>query len=240
MNKAARIISKETLPDGAVRLVMESTVPREEAYLLEQQSVTTGVCYFEDGRDYSEAQRAKIFAMCADVAEWQFGERRCKEASREQLMEMFLDVCAEMEEPVERFSLKRNSPVVASMTTASRFIDFIITFCLRNRIPTKRPLSQYAEDLGRYTYRCLAEGCCCISQRDRVLHIHHVDKIGMGNNRQKIDQVGMRALPLLAQYHEEIHQIGDTAFCQKYHVQPIRLTPYLIQRLKKRWIEWAD
>jgi hypothetical protein len=65
---------------------------------------------------------------------------------------------------------------------------------------------------------CLKRVCACCGAR---ADIHHVDRVGMGNNRKKISHVGMRVLPLCRRHHQECHNIGDDKFLEKYCLTPV-------------------
>jgi hypothetical protein len=51
--------------------------------------------------------------------------------------------------------------------------------------------------------------------------LHHVDRVGMGGDRHDMCHIGMRALPLCREHHNEAHQHGDTALMDKYHLETI-------------------
>ena len=51
--------------------------------------------------------------------------------------------------------------------------------------------------------------------------IHHVDAIGMGRDRRRVDDRRMRKICLRREHHTEAHKIGQPAFMDKYHVHGI-------------------
>lgn len=57
--------------------------------------------------------------------------------------------------------------------------------------------------------------------------MHHVDRVGMGRDRKEIVHLGMLTMPLLPEYHDEAHRIGQKTFDKKYKVFGIRLDEYL-------------
>lgn len=73
---------------------------------------------------------------------------------------------------------------------------------------------------------------CCITGK-KGAQIHHVDRIGMGGNRETMCQVGMRIVPLSADLHTMIHQSGgEDEFYEKHHITPIKLTEKMCEHLK--------
>lgn len=61
---------------------------------------------------------------------------------------------------------------------------------------------------------------CAICGREG--EIHHVDTIGMGNDRRKVDDSDYRKICLCRQHHTEAHNIGMTEFESKYKVYGIK------------------
>jgi hypothetical protein len=51
-----------------------------------------------------------------------------------------------------------------------------------------------------------------------AIHLHHVDRIGMGNDRETVNDSEYRKMMLCAEKHNEVHNIGQLAFNEKYGV----------------------
>ncbi len=119
------------------------------------------------------------------------------------------------------------------MTYANGLIDTIINFCIDQEIPfAKKLIDDYGYTFDeKQTYSmCLKRICViCGSRAD----IHHVDSIGMGENRKNISHLGKRALPLCRQHHIECHTIGNEAFINKYHLSPITIDKKMEYFIKK-------
>lgn len=111
----------------------------------------------------------------------------------------------------EIFSLS-NAP----MSLIAGFQRLLIKFIIENDIPVKRPLLEYVDDVRDYTYQCLIHKKCCVCGKKADLH--HVDAVGMGNDRTEIIHIGMECLPLCREHHNEIHTIGKNDFITKYHL----------------------
>lgn len=86
------------------------------------------------------------------------------------------------------------------------------------------PLLDFAlnrtDDIGHYLYACLKLRKCAICGRDG--EIHHVDTIGMGNDRRKVDDSDYRKICLCRKHHTEAHSIGMTEFEDRYKVYGIK------------------
>ena len=176
-----------------------------------------------DREEITPEQRRKIFAINGEIAAWQ-GDN--PEHTRSALLSKFLlTVIGEWQ--MGTISLASGNGCDKGM--ASRIIDFLITFCLENDVPTKQPLMELADDLGRYTYAALMNKKCLICGGKADLH--HVDAIGMGFNRREKPQLGAMVMPLCRVHHTEYHSIGGTAFDAKYHTVAVSMD----ERIAKKY-----
>ena len=174
----------------------------------------------DDGRSITADQRRKIYATMRDIADW-MGD--APEAVKEYFKWSF---CGDGE--YEDFSLSD-----VDRETASAFLGYLIDFCIFHGVPCKDPLWDRCEDIERYMYACVMTRTCCITGKKNA-HIHHVDRVGMGRNRDEICQVGMRVVPLSADLHTMIHYSGgETEFYQKHHIIPIALTEKMCEHLNR-------
>lgn len=172
----------------------------------------------DDGRSISPAQRRKIYATIRDIADWN-GD------TPESVKEYFKwSFCGDEEH--EDFSLSDTDK-----ETASEFLSYLIDFCIQEGVPCSDPLWDRCEDVERYMYACVMTRTCCITGKKNA-QIHHVDRVGMGRNRDTICQVGMKVVPLDPALHTMIHyQGGEQEFYQKHHIEPIALTEKMCRHL---------
>lgn len=117
-----------------------------------------------------------------------------------------------------------------SVTQAKDFIDYLVDFILEHDIPTKVPLVELCDDIKRYVYACAVHKKCAVCGKKGELH--HVDAVGMGNDRTEIDHLGRLALPLCRLHHLELHTLGNTAFAEKYHLEAVKIDDKLIKIYK--------
>lgn len=196
----------DTLPDG--RALIASPLP-DGADIQEVRLL------WQDQEEITADQRKKIFAIVAEIAQWSAHD---PEYVRKNLTADFLRA------NIERLQMSALSLAISGNCdkgTASLFITFLVEFCLENSVPTSRPLQEYADDLERYTYSALLHKRCLIC--GKKADIHHVDRIGMGYNRQTKPQIGAMVMPLCREHHSEWHSIGRTAFENKYHAVPVQM-----------------
>lgn len=173
-----------------------------------------------DNRRITDKQRHFIFALCSEIA-YYMGEDR-------EWVRMLLQTYNAKLREIEVESLS-----TCDMTYANGLIDTIINFCIDQEIPfAKKLIEEYGYTFDeKQTYSmCLKRVCViCGSRAD----IHHVDSIGMGNDRTKVSHVGKRALPLCRQHHTECHSMGDGLFIEQYHLSPITIDEKMEYFIKK-------
>lgn len=185
----------------------EGDISRE----LLKKSVKDVEIRLNDGRTITNDQRRMIYAFIADFAKFTGYE---PDEAKAWLKFFYI-----RDRGGEFFSLSD-----VDMTTAKEFIDYLVNFFFEQNIPTRSPLRLQTDDIGKYLYRCLEHRKCAIC--NAPADVHHVDAVGMGRNRETINHLGLRAIALCRQHHQEAHQRGR-AFFDYYHVYGIRLDEYL-------------
>ena len=183
---------------------------------------------WRDNREISPDQRRKCWALIGEIsAAYGYLSAEDKkqlngDMKRKFLMERMDELTADA---IKRFSLSD-----VDMTTARLYIDFLVSFVVEHGIPTKEPLTQLAEDIEAYVYACMMNNVCVVCRRKGELH--HIDRVGMGRNRDEICHVGMEALPLCREHHNEAHQHGDARLLDKYHLVPITIDEKIASHYK--------
>lgn len=173
-----------------------------------------------DKRKITDRQRHFIFALCGEIAYF-MGE------DKEWVRMLLQNYNAQLRE-IEVESLS-----TCDMTYANGLIDTIINFCIEQEIPfAKNLIDEYGYTFDeKQTYSmCLKRVCVVCGAR---AELHHVDAVGMGNNRQKISHIGKRMLPLCRTHHMEIHTVGNEAFIENYHLSPITVDKKMEYFVKK-------
>lgn len=110
----------------------------------------------------------------------------------------------------------------ATIKDASTFINVLIGIIIKEGVQMSKPLYEICDDISYAVYISLYYKKCCVCGRKNA-DLHHVDAIGMGYNRQTKPQIGNRVLSLCRDHHQEWHNIGETAFNTKYHLEPVRM-----------------
>lgn len=209
----------ETLTPARIRgydghcLLVEPLVSIDRELL--QKQVATVELRLDDGRTITAEQRRKVFAILRDISLW---SGHGPEYLRQYLTWDFIALTGR-----EWFSLSD-----VDRTTAREFIDYLIDFCFRFEVPSKDTLLHQTDDIGRYLYLCLEHRKCAVCNRHA--EVHHVDRIGMGRDREQIVHEGLLAIALCREHHDEAHR-REKEFFQEQHIYGIRLDPYLCRCL---------
>lgn len=180
-----------------------------------QKNIRTVELRLDDGRTISNEQRRKIFALIRDISLW---SGHGPEEIREYLEWDFLS-----QSGYEWFSLSD-----VDMTTAREFITYLIEFCFLWNVPTKDTLLNQTDDISRYLYLCLAHRKCAIC--NKYAEVHHVNRIGMGRDRESIVHIGLLAIALCREHHDMAH-LDEKALFEEYFIYGIKLDKYLCSRL---------
>lgn len=160
-----------------------------------------------DSRPLSDKQRRCCYALIGAISdETGMG----KDPTKEWLKIKFL--LEDLEATADQIFSLSNAP----MSLVCAFQRFLVRFILDWDIPTKFSLLDMVDDVPDYIYACLIAKKCCITGRPATLH--HVERVGMGRNRDEIIHEGMEALPLSPEMHAEAHTMTDQEFFDKYHL----------------------
>ena len=171
-----------------------------------------------DGRSVTNEQRKKYFATLKDISEWSGDLIEC-------LYDYFKTLYC-FKNKVESISMSD-----CSITEAREMINLVIDFALLNEIPLKDSGIERTDDINRYLYMCLATRKCSICGKPGEVHHALEDRIGMGNNRNKVEHIGRKAICLCREHHSILHGMSETEFNNRYKVYPIKLDKNLVEKL---------
>jgi hypothetical protein len=166
-----------------------------------------GQLQLDDARMITAMQRKKAWATLNEIADhYGWKQREVHDYLKYRYM-------AESGEAV--FSLSD-----CSMDTARRYISFLIELVIAEGIPMKQSamnrVEDRPEDIARLMWLCLLYRRCPICGKPADLH--HEDAIGMGRDRDKVDDSKLKKIALCRVHHTEAEAIGKIAFSEKYHV----------------------
>lgn len=160
----------------------------------------------DDGRLISAAQRKKAYATIRDISDF---TGYPPEDQKEWLKYLHI-----IHTGCDDFSLSD-----CSMDTAREFINTMMDYVIEQGIPLSERGIERTDDIGKYLFFCLKHKKCAVCGRDG--EIHHVDTIGMGNDRRTLDDTNHRKICLCREHHTIAHQRGMDAFQKMYKVYGI-------------------
>lgn len=164
-----------------------------------------------DSRPVSERQRRMCYAMIREIADWmgQGNGETFRELVKESRKLDFM--VNEIHENADRLFSLSDAPV----SLVAAFQKYLVHFIIENGIPVRKPLYAYVDDMTDYLYYCLIHKTCAVCGRPADLH--HIDRVGMGRNREEMIHEGMECMSLCRTHHEEAHSLGDKEFFARYH-----------------------
>lgn len=172
---------------------------------------------FDDERSLSADQRKKAHALLGDIARWSGDDP--------EYIKAWLKYYFIADTGAEYFSLSDTD-----MTTARLFINYLIEFAFKWDIPFKDKGLTLQDDIGKYLWLCLKYRKCAICGKHA--DVHHIDTVGAGRNRGKVNHSELEMIALCRTHHNEAHQIGWHTFNKKYQVAGIKLTVQDIKEFK--------
>ena len=207
MRSPSDIITGEIVNYDERRGVLTICAPYSDYPTLAKREYKTVKVQLIDGRPLSSKQRRSCYAMITEIADY-MGEEKAE--AKDFLKQRFM--ATELEELGDAIFSLSDAP----MSLVAAFQRFLARFIVRHDIPTRKPMLNYVDDIGDYIYSCLINKKCAICGRHADLH--HVERVGMGRNREEIIHEGMECLPLCREHHTEAHTMPDAEFFEKYHI----------------------
>lgn len=160
-----------------------------------------------DSRPLSDKQRRLCYSLLREIADY---TGQGLDPTKEWMKIKFL--AEDLEQTADRIFSLSNAP----MSLVCAFQRFLVHFILDWDVPCSFPLLNYVDDVPDYIYHCLVTKKCCICGMPTDLH--HIDRVGMGRDRNDIIHEGMEVLPLCREHHTEAHTMPDAEFFERYHI----------------------
>lgn len=174
-----------------------------------------------DNKDMlSDDQRKKIFALINDICD-HTGYMNEEMYQKMKFYFMAYSGC-------DTFSIARNK-VTKDFT--SRFIEFIIEWCFQMEIPFMNRDYHLSSNESRTLFIYLKYRSCFVCGKQHS-DVAHVQAVGSGRNRRKVDHSKHEFMCLCREHHNEQHTIGIDTFIRKYHLGVIKLNTEQIKELK--------
>lgn len=173
----------------------------------------------EDGRRISPDQRKKTYALIHDVCDYL--------GYPDDAMESWFKYQFIQHKGTEWFSLSD-----CSMSLATSYLTFILDFCFEEDIPFRTKTWDMIPTDYHLTLQCLKHRKCVIC--GKRAQFAHVNAVGMGVNRNKVDHTKRFVMPLCVNHHTEQHNKGINSFINYYHIKPVKPDLETLRILKVR------
>lgn len=158
-----------------------------------------------DHERMTHKQRRTIFLLCEDI-ELHLGQP--KEAMRK-------DFQFELEimNGYDPISLKNCSKKIAR-----ELIEMIIAFMFHHQVPMRLETSMLMKEDKSYLYWATINRNCVICGKPNS-DLAHLEAVGRGMNRNKMDHYDKHVLALCRKHHTTQHQMGIESFNEYYQLQ---------------------
>jgi hypothetical protein len=175
--------------------------------------------FIKDPRGFTAQQRRFVFALMQDIYIYT-GEP----------LESLKDVFYWQFRYFTGKNISLSNESENTVDEVSTLSELILDFIFENDIPFREGYEIPPQNVEYYFYKCVMTRTCCVCGKKHA-DIHHVDAVGMGNNRKKINNSGRRFMALCRVCHTKIHTEGFNKFTSKHHVIGIKLNQETIKRL---------
>ena len=181
--------------------------PYDDWLTMAKREYKTCLVQMVDSRPLSDRQRKCCYALLREISHY---TGQGLDSTKEWMKIKFM--AEDLEQTADRIFSLSNAP----MSLVCAFQRYLVRFILDWDIPVGFSLLKMVDDVGDYIYSCLMNKKCCICG----LHtdLHHVERVGMGRNREEIVHEGMEVLPLCREHHAEAHTMPDEEFFSRYHL----------------------
>lgn len=196
---------------GTYLQVYVPDVEIEDKYF-DSNGLANGMVRIDDSRTISAAQQGLLYSVFNDIRMWN-GESHRRIGIEKVKLKLKADFCVESNLPM--FSLSN-----VSMTIASEFIDYVLDFTFINDISLTLKPFELSKTVRNWSYLCFKRRKCTVCCKSHA-EVHHLDTVGIGMNRNKVDHSKMQLIMLCREHHQEAHSIGDKTFLNKYYVAGI-------------------
>lgn len=219
-------VKKHKLVGNKTQMLIE-VENKKLAYYLDRTRVSGIEIKLDDPRRITAGQNGKIHALIRDIGlhtgyMLQEKDRHGLQDAKKALKETFID-----ETGAKEFSTSD-----CSVTLASGFINFLVEFVIREGVQTKKHIIELSEDVNRAIFCCIAHRKCIVTGFPGA-DIHHCtgSRVGMGSNRNAIDNAERYFLPLSREWHTNTHIKGERWLYGLYKVRGVKLNEETMQRL---------
>lgn len=174
--------------------------------------------FIKDPRGFTSQQRRFIFALLQDIYIYT-GEP----------LESLKDVFYWQFRYFTGKNISLSNESENSVDEIATLAELILDFIFENDIPFREGYEIAPQNQEYYFYKCVMARKCCIC--GKPADICHIETVGVGRNRRKIDHTKHTFYAGCRKHHSEEHQIGTQNFLNKYQIIPTKLNAESVKQL---------
>ena len=197
------------------------SIPKVEE--IKEYNITDCLIKLQHPTLITDEQRKKAWVLIGDIAEGTNRIGRFKDAVHNEMKELFCK-----QNYITRFSLSN-----CSREMATRYIEFLISYILKNNIPSEVAVQDFDDSIARSLYARYMSGKCMICEEPFTrLYL----KTGTGVERTGVDKltVGDEIYFLCDKHGEYLEKKGKKIFDQVYILEPLRVGNSVLNNLKEK------
>lgn len=182
-------------------------IPTQAGKLIQKRRCKELALGVDDGRSITPAQRRKAYATLGDISNYTgYTVEAAKEIMKvENMLRLGQDKVISLSD--------------CTITEAREYINTLLEYSLKEGLILTESGLKRTDDIDAYLIQCIRYRRCCICGKDA--EIHHVDAIGMGNDRRHVDDSEKKIAALCRVHHTLAHQKGWAQFADAYKVYGI-------------------
>lgn len=173
-----------------------------------------------DPRKARVQQRRLFFALLHDIEVWSY-------EPKDLLKELFY---TQYEIYTAGKSISLANDTRSTVSDANTLLGLVIDFMFEFDVPFKKGYELLPREEEYYIFQCCRHRVCLVCGQHA--DIHHVNAVGSGMDRTKIDHTQRHVMPLCREHHRIIEHIGPNRFSLRYHV-PIDGIKLDVETLKR-------
>ncbi|RHO03299.1 hypothetical protein DWZ86_12445 [Clostridiales bacterium AF36-10] len=182
-------------------------IPVQAGKLIQTRKCKELALGVDDGRSITPAQRRKAYATLGDISNYTgYTVEAAKEIMKvENMLRLGQDKVISLSD--------------CTITEAREYINTLMEYSLKEGLILTESGLKRTDDIDAYLIQCIRYKRCCIC--GKTAEIHHVDAIGMGNDRRHVDDSEKKIAALCRIHHSLAHQKGWVQFVDAYKVYGI-------------------
>lgn len=170
----------------------------------------------------TEEQRKKAWVLITDIAEGTNRWGRLRDAVHKEMKQMFCE-----QNYINRFSLSN-----CSRATATKYIEFLISYILKNNISSSVLDEDFDDSTAKMLYARFMSGKCMICDEDCTRY-YVDDSVKLELTPPEKLENGDKIYCLCDKHGDYLEKKGKNIFDQVYIIEPLNVSDNMLAKLKE-------